>query len=138
MNNATPVPTSSEMKNIMESMFTYLEAHSNGKMNNRMNDIEQFDAKKDNPKMPSRTVTRPVPVQYELSEVLMYFEHNQESKRILSNVANDWTQNRMTFPGVLDLTGFCFPVESARSLKAEGDAFSEDPPRNECVKVRAG
>uniref|UniRef100_A0A8C4SEN5 HTH CENPB-type domain-containing protein n=1 Tax=Erpetoichthys calabaricus TaxID=27687 RepID=A0A8C4SEN5_ERPCA len=42
MNNAAPVPTSSEMRNIMKSMRSYLDAHSNGEMNNKMNDIEQF------------------------------------------------------------------------------------------------
>ncbi|GFX15314.1 HTH_Tnp_Tc3_2 domain-containing protein [Trichonephila clavipes] len=48
MNNAAPVPTSSEMKNIMKRMPDYLDAHSNGEMNNKMNDIEQFDVKKYN------------------------------------------------------------------------------------------
>ncbi|GFW09437.1 hypothetical protein TNCV_3995441 [Trichonephila clavipes] len=46
--NAAPVPTSSEMRNIMKNMRSYLDAHSNGEMNKRMDDIEQFDAKKDN------------------------------------------------------------------------------------------
>ncbi|GFT30465.1 hypothetical protein TNCV_2377511 [Trichonephila clavipes] len=34
-NNAVPVSMSSEMRNIMKSMFRYLEAHSNGETNNR-------------------------------------------------------------------------------------------------------
>ncbi|GFV35227.1 hypothetical protein TNCV_620231 [Trichonephila clavipes] len=42
MNIAAPVPTSSEMRNIMKSMRNYLDAHSNSEMNNKMNDIEQF------------------------------------------------------------------------------------------------
>uniref|UniRef100_A0A8C4SC05 HTH CENPB-type domain-containing protein n=1 Tax=Erpetoichthys calabaricus TaxID=27687 RepID=A0A8C4SC05_ERPCA len=42
MNNAAPVPTSSEMRNIMKSMRSYLDANSNGEMNNKMDDIEQF------------------------------------------------------------------------------------------------
>uniref|UniRef100_A0A8C4RFJ1 HTH CENPB-type domain-containing protein n=1 Tax=Erpetoichthys calabaricus TaxID=27687 RepID=A0A8C4RFJ1_ERPCA len=42
MNNAAPVPTSSEMRNIMKSMRSYLDAHSNGEMNNKIDDIEQF------------------------------------------------------------------------------------------------
>ncbi|GFU21819.1 uncharacterized protein TNCV_3283061 [Trichonephila clavipes] len=42
VNNAAPVPTSSEMRNIMENMRSYLDAHSNGEMNNKMDDIEQF------------------------------------------------------------------------------------------------
>uniref|UniRef100_A0A8C4RRF5 Tigger transposable element-derived protein 4 n=1 Tax=Erpetoichthys calabaricus TaxID=27687 RepID=A0A8C4RRF5_ERPCA len=42
MNNAAPVPTSSEMRNIMKSMLSYLDAHSNDEMNNKMDDIEQF------------------------------------------------------------------------------------------------
>ncbi|GFW69605.1 hypothetical protein TNCV_489491 [Trichonephila clavipes] len=29
-------------------MRSYLDAHSNGEMNNKMDDIEQFDAKKNN------------------------------------------------------------------------------------------
>ncbi|GFX67498.1 hypothetical protein TNCV_3463871 [Trichonephila clavipes] len=37
MNNAVPVPTSSGKRN---TMIHYLEAHSNGEMNNKMNDIE--------------------------------------------------------------------------------------------------
>ncbi|GFV48941.1 hypothetical protein TNCV_1093411 [Trichonephila clavipes] len=41
MNNA-PVPISSEMRNIMKSMLSYLDALSNGEMNNKMDDIEQF------------------------------------------------------------------------------------------------
>ncbi|GFV51892.1 transposable element Tcb1 transposase [Trichonephila clavipes] len=39
-NDAAPVPTSSEMRNIMKSMCSYLDMHSNGEMNNKMEDIE--------------------------------------------------------------------------------------------------
>ncbi|GFV34424.1 hypothetical protein TNCV_5137651 [Trichonephila clavipes] len=46
MNNAAPVPTSSQMRNVMKSVYSYLEAHSDGEMNNKKNDIEQIDAKK--------------------------------------------------------------------------------------------
>ncbi|GFS47718.1 histone-lysine N-methyltransferase SETMAR [Trichonephila clavipes] len=46
MNNAAPYPTSSEIRNIMKSMRSYSEAHFNSEMNNKMADIEQFDAKK--------------------------------------------------------------------------------------------
>ncbi|GFV10529.1 DDE-1 domain-containing protein [Trichonephila clavipes] len=42
MDNATPVPTSSEMRNIMKSIHSYLEAYFNGERNNKMIDIEQF------------------------------------------------------------------------------------------------
>ncbi|GFV78312.1 hypothetical protein TNCV_94721 [Trichonephila clavipes] len=42
MNNATPIPTSSEMKIIMKCMRSYLNAHFNGGMNNKMDDIKQF------------------------------------------------------------------------------------------------
>ncbi|GFW37656.1 hypothetical protein TNCV_415421 [Trichonephila clavipes] len=42
MNNAASVPTSSEMRNIMESMYSYLDAHSNGEMNNKFEYIEQL------------------------------------------------------------------------------------------------
>ncbi|GFW74607.1 DDE-1 domain-containing protein [Trichonephila clavipes] len=42
MNNAAPVPTESEMRNIMKSMRSHLDAHSNGEMNNKMDDVEQF------------------------------------------------------------------------------------------------
>ncbi|GFV67616.1 uncharacterized protein TNCV_4622961 [Trichonephila clavipes] len=42
MYDATPISTSSEMKNIIKSMRSYLDAHSNGRMNNKMDDIEQF------------------------------------------------------------------------------------------------
>ncbi|GFV19445.1 uncharacterized protein TNCV_3663781 [Trichonephila clavipes] len=42
MNNAAPVPTSSKMRNIMKSMCNYLDAHSNGETNNKMDDTEQF------------------------------------------------------------------------------------------------
>ncbi|GFU19554.1 hypothetical protein TNCV_21291 [Trichonephila clavipes] len=37
-----PVPTSSEMENIMKSTRSYLDSYSNGEMNNKMDDIEQF------------------------------------------------------------------------------------------------
>ncbi|GFW27105.1 hypothetical protein TNCV_93311 [Trichonephila clavipes] len=40
MNNATPSPTSSEMKNIRKNKRNYLDAHSEGKMNNKMDDME--------------------------------------------------------------------------------------------------
>ncbi|GFU76977.1 hypothetical protein TNCV_4521331 [Trichonephila clavipes] len=40
MNNAAPVPTSSEIKNIMESMRSYLDTHSNGEMKNKIDAIE--------------------------------------------------------------------------------------------------
>ncbi|GFU87361.1 hypothetical protein TNCV_2716471 [Trichonephila clavipes] len=36
MNNVAPIPTSSEMSNIMRSVRTYLDTHSNGEMNNKM------------------------------------------------------------------------------------------------------
>ncbi|GFW53183.1 hypothetical protein TNCV_3294301 [Trichonephila clavipes] len=45
MNNAAPDPTSSEKRNIMISMRGYLEAHSKVEMNNKMDDIEQFNGK---------------------------------------------------------------------------------------------
>ncbi|GFT29662.1 hypothetical protein TNCV_4890881 [Trichonephila clavipes] len=40
MNNAAPVPTSSEMRNVMKSKSSYIVAHSNGEMNNKMDDNE--------------------------------------------------------------------------------------------------
>ncbi|GFW65494.1 hypothetical protein TNCV_1776381 [Trichonephila clavipes] len=39
MSNAALVPTSSVIRNIMRSMRNYLDAHSNGEMNNKTNDI---------------------------------------------------------------------------------------------------
>ncbi|GFW43091.1 uncharacterized protein TNCV_1474861 [Trichonephila clavipes] len=42
MNNATPVPTSFEIRNVMKSMRSYLDAHSKDEMNNKMDDIKQF------------------------------------------------------------------------------------------------
>ncbi|GFS85994.1 hypothetical protein TNCV_1219861 [Trichonephila clavipes] len=47
MNSATPV---SEMKDIMKSMQNYSDTHSRGEMNNKMDDVEQFVAKRDNAK----------------------------------------------------------------------------------------
>ncbi|GFY34356.1 uncharacterized protein TNCV_2506591 [Trichonephila clavipes] len=41
MNHATPIPASSEVKNIMKNMRSYLDAHCNGEMNNKMEDIEK-------------------------------------------------------------------------------------------------
>ncbi|GFX39647.1 hypothetical protein TNCV_2103911 [Trichonephila clavipes] len=46
MTDTVPDPTSSEKRNIMKSMRSYLDAHSNGGMNYKMDDIEQFVAKK--------------------------------------------------------------------------------------------
>ncbi|GFU89160.1 hypothetical protein TNCV_2896081 [Trichonephila clavipes] len=46
MNNADLVLMSSKMRNIMKSMCSYLGTHSNGEIINKMDDIEQFDAKK--------------------------------------------------------------------------------------------
>ncbi|GFU96405.1 DDE-1 domain-containing protein [Trichonephila clavipes] len=40
MNKAAPVPTSSEMRNIVKSIRSYLDTHSNGEMNNKIDDIE--------------------------------------------------------------------------------------------------
>ncbi|GFX69727.1 hypothetical protein TNCV_1770951 [Trichonephila clavipes] len=54
MNNAAPVPTSAEKRNTMKSMRNCLTAHSNDEMNNKMDDIEQFDAQKDNAKKNTR------------------------------------------------------------------------------------
>ncbi|GFU30195.1 uncharacterized protein TNCV_3625291 [Trichonephila clavipes] len=42
MNNGTPFPMSSEMRSVMKSKISYLDAHSNGEMNNKMDDIKQF------------------------------------------------------------------------------------------------
>ncbi|GFT86167.1 hypothetical protein TNCV_3257581 [Trichonephila clavipes] len=33
MNNVAPVPTSSEIRNIMKSMYSYVFTHTNGEMN---------------------------------------------------------------------------------------------------------
>ncbi|GFV37696.1 hypothetical protein TNCV_2708111 [Trichonephila clavipes] len=40
--DSAPVPTSSEMRNIMKSVFRSLEEHSNGEMNSKMVDSKQF------------------------------------------------------------------------------------------------
>lgn len=40
INIAVPVPTTLKMRNIMKSMRSYLDEHSNGEMNNTMTDIE--------------------------------------------------------------------------------------------------
>ncbi|GFX30674.1 hypothetical protein TNCV_4861981 [Trichonephila clavipes] len=54
MNNAAPVSTSSEKRNIMKSMCSYLDAHSNGERNKKNGQQQticrQFAAKKDNTK----------------------------------------------------------------------------------------
>ncbi|GFV37320.1 DDE-1 domain-containing protein [Trichonephila clavipes] len=42
MNNAAPITVSSEMRNVMKSIRSYLDAHSNGEMNNKRDNIEQF------------------------------------------------------------------------------------------------
>ncbi|GFV72572.1 hypothetical protein TNCV_4084721 [Trichonephila clavipes] len=39
-NNVAPVLTLSEMRNVMKSMRSYLGVHSNGEMNNKMDNIE--------------------------------------------------------------------------------------------------
>ncbi|GFV14450.1 hypothetical protein TNCV_165771 [Trichonephila clavipes] len=41
-NDADPVLMSSEMRNIMKSTRSYLDAHSDNEMNNKMDGIEQF------------------------------------------------------------------------------------------------
>ncbi|GFS73808.1 hypothetical protein TNCV_1458471 [Trichonephila clavipes] len=48
--NANRVPTSFEMKNLMKSMYSYLDAFPNGEMNNKMEDMERFEDKKYNTK----------------------------------------------------------------------------------------
>ncbi|GFW81226.1 SCAN domain-containing protein 3 [Trichonephila clavipes] len=58
MNNAAPIPTSYEMRNIMESMRNYSDACSNGEMNNKMDDMEQFGSKKDNAKKNTRLFSK--------------------------------------------------------------------------------
>ncbi|GFW94781.1 hypothetical protein TNCV_4248211 [Trichonephila clavipes] len=50
MNNAAPVPASSEMRNLMKNMRSYLDAHSNGEVSFKMDDIEKFHAKEDKAK----------------------------------------------------------------------------------------
>ncbi|GFX96952.1 putative transposable element [Trichonephila clavipes] len=42
MNNAALAPTSFEKRNIMKSMFSYLDAHTDGEVNNKIDDIEQI------------------------------------------------------------------------------------------------
>ncbi|GFV47925.1 hypothetical protein TNCV_3043971 [Trichonephila clavipes] len=42
MNDAASVPKSSEMRNIMKSMRSYLDAHSHEEMNDKMYDTERF------------------------------------------------------------------------------------------------
>ena len=40
MNNAAPDPATFKMRNIVKSMLSYLDAHSNEEMKNKMDDIE--------------------------------------------------------------------------------------------------
>ncbi|GFT46393.1 hypothetical protein TNCV_3127351 [Trichonephila clavipes] len=42
MNNAGPVPTLSEMRDIMKSRYSYLDVHSNDEVNNKRDVIEQI------------------------------------------------------------------------------------------------
>ncbi|GFV85185.1 hypothetical protein TNCV_4172381 [Trichonephila clavipes] len=42
MTNTAPDPPSSEMRNIMKSRRSCLDAHSSGKINNKMDATEQF------------------------------------------------------------------------------------------------
>ncbi|GFW63098.1 hypothetical protein TNCV_4454461 [Trichonephila clavipes] len=42
MNKAASVPTLFEMRNVVKSMLTYLDANCNSEMYNKMDDIEQF------------------------------------------------------------------------------------------------
>ncbi|GFU79135.1 hypothetical protein TNCV_2136581 [Trichonephila clavipes] len=42
MNNAVCVSTSSEMRNVMTSMHFYLDIHSNGEKNNKVDDTEHL------------------------------------------------------------------------------------------------
>ncbi|GFX33095.1 hypothetical protein TNCV_5042631 [Trichonephila clavipes] len=42
MNYAVHVPTSSELRNVMKSMCSYLDTLFNDEMNNKMDDIDQF------------------------------------------------------------------------------------------------
>ncbi|GFV35330.1 transposable element Tcb1 transposase [Trichonephila clavipes] len=46
MKHAAPVRTSSEKRNVRKNMRSYLDSHSYGERNNKMDDIEQFVAKK--------------------------------------------------------------------------------------------
>ncbi|GFT48106.1 hypothetical protein TNCV_1001031 [Trichonephila clavipes] len=41
MNNPAPNPMSSETRNIFKGMQSYLDTHSNGEMNNKMDGIKQ-------------------------------------------------------------------------------------------------
>ncbi|GFX23092.1 hypothetical protein TNCV_2932561 [Trichonephila clavipes] len=50
MSIAASVPKSSEMRSVVKSTRSYLDKHSDGEMNNKMDDIEQFDDEKDNSK----------------------------------------------------------------------------------------
>ncbi|GFV08426.1 hypothetical protein TNCV_328601 [Trichonephila clavipes] len=45
MNNAAPVPTSSGMRNVLKSIRSFLDEHSNGEMDKK-DDIERFVVKK--------------------------------------------------------------------------------------------
>ncbi|GFS97644.1 hypothetical protein TNCV_2558281 [Trichonephila clavipes] len=42
LNNAAPVPKSSETRNILKGMRSYLDTHSNSETNPKMVNIEQF------------------------------------------------------------------------------------------------
>ncbi|GFV85555.1 DDE-1 domain-containing protein [Trichonephila clavipes] len=41
-NNAASVPTSSRMRDVVKRIRSYLNAHSNGEMNKKIDDIEQI------------------------------------------------------------------------------------------------
>ncbi|GFV98300.1 hypothetical protein TNCV_622591 [Trichonephila clavipes] len=62
INNADLVPTPSEMRNIIKSMHNYLDTHSNGEMNNKMDDTKQsldnLMQKKDNARKSTRLFSK--------------------------------------------------------------------------------
>ncbi|GFX96948.1 hypothetical protein TNCV_1996801 [Trichonephila clavipes] len=83
MNNAALAPTSFEKRNIMKSMFSYLDAHTDGEVNNKIDDIEQIV---DN-LMPKKTICQVIYSQFGLA---IHQNDHQARRRFV-----EWAQNEI-------------------------------------------
>ncbi|GFW71941.1 nucleic-acid-binding protein from transposon X-element [Trichonephila clavipes] len=151
MNISAPVPTSSEMRG--KSMRSYLEAHSNGEMNNKMDDNEQFNVKNGNDKRrkqkdPKRKAIEPPPEETDNDKCRHHKEIQKRIKMMNGRLSflEHCIQSEKEFPDLTDddaLVGFQNEHDKLSSQKEQNLARKQQmitvvssPPKKFAKKLK--
>ncbi|GFU28444.1 hypothetical protein TNCV_1938321 [Trichonephila clavipes] len=120
IDDAAPIPTSFEMRNVMKSLHSYLDAHSKGETNNKQDDIEHV---LDN-LLQQHKETYPI-----------YLSKTQNEKKSLHAVIDKTTVWRKN-PGIWQKARYCYTSYSAGRGKSSISVMAASD--DECNKRALG